>query len=449
MTRILILDEDETVRSAATSALRDRGYTVEGLARSGEALRRLEQDDFDLVLCDLKSTDPHEQDGIVARLTRRDTATEMIVLTTQDGVRKAATLSRKGAYDVLTKPLDPDALLRSVHHALERKRLRKQVQHLSSVIKRRYQIEGIVYRSQQMEEILRLVRRVSQVDATVLILGESGTGKELIARAIHAQSPRQTGPFHAIDCGAIPQSLLESELFGHTKGAFTGAESSRKGLFEVSSGGTVLLDEVGEMPLALQAKLLRVLQEREIRPVGSDRPRKVDVRILAATNRNLQEEANRGTFREDLYYRLNVISMPVPALRDRPDDILPLAEHFLQKYGRKVSRAPLQLEASTASLLLRYRWPGNVRELENAMQLAVALASGSSMRPGDLPESIREGMLLTPFPLDADLTLEEMERRYILHVLKKNGGNRARTAGVLGIGRNTLWRKLKTYGYQG
>jgi two-component system response regulator AtoC len=375
-------------------------------------------------------------------------ATEVIVLTRQGNVESAVRATKEGAYDVIAKPFEPSVVMRSVQHALERKRLKRQVRHLSSVLKRRFRVEGIVYRSQQMEEILGLVKRVSQVDATVLIHGESGTGKELIARAIHAQSPRRTGPFHAIDCGAIPESLLESELFGHRKGAFTGATSTRKGLFEVTYGGTLLLDEVGELTLPVQVRLLRVLQEREVRPLGSDRAHKVDVRILAATNKDLEEEVDRGAFREDLYYRLNVISMRIPPLRERPDDILPLAEFFLQKYGKKVGRVPLRIEPSAANVLMRNRWPGNVRELENAMQRAVALATGEALRVEDLPHTTGEDPLSPPPPLDVEGTLEDMEKRYILYVLNKHKGNRAATASALGIGRNTLWRKLKAYGYK-
>jgi two-component system response regulator HydG len=448
MARVLILDEEYTVRTDLSSWLRERGHEVEEFATASEAIRRMEEEDFDLILCDfLVQQEPVGLD-ILGWVKGRDGATEVILLTRQGNVEDAVRATKEGAYDVLVKPCEPDVVMRSVHHALERKRLKRQVRHLSSVLKRRFRVEGIVYRSQQMEEILELVKRVSQVDATVLIHGESGTGKELIARAVHAQSPRKTGPFHAIDCGAIPESLLESELFGHTKGAFTGATSARKGLFEVTWGGTLLLDEVGELPLPVQVRLLRVLQEREVRPLGSDRVHKVDVRIVAATNKDLQEEVNRGAFREDLYYRLNVISMRIPPLRERPDDILPLAEFFLQKYSKKVGRTPLKLDPSAANYLLRSRWSGNVRELENAMQRAVALASDDVLRTSDLPHGTQDDLLSPPPPLDVEGTLEDMEKRYILYVLNKHKGNRARTAAVLGIGRNTLWRKLKSYGYK-
>ncbi len=448
MARVLILDEERTVRKELAASLRQRGHEVEEFTNAPEALQRIEEDDFDVVLSDFVLGGEPVSSEILEWVKARDAATEVIVLTRQGNLENAVRATREGAYDVLAKPCEADVVLRSVQHALERKRLKRQVRHLSSVLKRRFRVEGIVYRSQQMEEILGLIKRVSQVDATVLIQGESGTGKELIARAIHAQSPRRTGPFHAIDCGAIPENLLESELFGHTKGAFTGATSARKGLFEASYGGTLLLDEVGELPLPVQVRLLRVLQEREVRPLGSDRTHKVDVRILAATNKDLQDEVNRGAFREDLYYRLNVISMRIPPLRERPDDILPLAEFFLQKYGKKVGRKPLRVDPSAADLLLRSRWSGNVRELENAMQRAVALASGDVLRVEDLAQTQGNDLLSPPSPLDVEGTLEDMEKRYILYVLNKQRGNRARTATILGIGRNTLWRKLKSYGYK-
>lgn len=446
MARILIIDEDQSVRSQLKGLLQGRGYEIVEAPSEDEAFKRLEESDFDLILAEFRVQGRAVGTELLKHVIQEDAAMEVILLSRQGEFQNAVDAIRQGAYDVLAKPFDNPMLLRSVKRALERKRLKRQVQHLSSVLKRRYQVEGIVYRSRQMEEILRLIKRVSQVEATVLIQGESGTGKALIARAAHAQSPRKNGPFSVVDCGTIPENLLESELFGHKRGAFTGAESSRKGLFEVTNGGTLLLDEVGELPYSLQVKLLRVLQEKEIRPLGSDRPRKIDVRILSATNKDLQEEVHKGRFREDLFYRLNVVAIRVPPLRERSDDTMTLAKYFLQKHAKRVGLPALRIDPSAANLLLRYPWPGNVRELENAMERAMALAAGEVLRPEDLPEPIQGNLLSSKVPLDAELTLDEVEKRYILHVLKQQKGNRVRTAKVLGIGRNTLWRKLRSYG---
>lgn len=448
MARILIVDDEPSVRTTLAVLLRRRGFEVEEAASGHEASERMEEGGFDLVLTELYIENQPEGIALLEQIRSKGAATEVIVLTGQGSIQAAAEATRKGAYKYLTKPFDPDILLLSVERALERKQLRNQVRHLSSALRSRDVIGGLVYRSQPMEEILGLVRRVSQVDANVLVQGESGTGKELIARAIHSMSPRRDGPFHVVDCGAIPEALLESELFGHTKGAFTSADSSRQGLFEVTQGGTLLLDEIGELPLSLQVKLLRVLQEGEIRPLGSNQTRKVDVRILAATNKELQEEVRAGKFREDLYYRLNVILIRVPPLRERSDDILPLAQHFIERYSAKLKGSPLRIAPAAANLLLRHGWPGNVRELENAMQRAVALASADTLQVEDLPDTVRRSPDAPVTLLDDEATLAEMEKKYILHVLEKHRGDRGRSASALGIGRNTLWRKLKSYGYR-
>ncbi len=306
---------------------------------------------------------------------------------------------------------------------------------------------GIVARSTTMRKLVELARRVARVDSTVLVTGESGSGKERIARFIHDESTRAAGPFVAVNCGAITETLLESELFGHTRGAFTGAMQDRPGLFEAANGGTLLLDEVGEVSPGMQVKLLRALQEREIRRVGENRSRSVDVRVLAATNRDLSGEVAKGAFRQDLYYRLKVVELPVPALRERREDVLPLARVLLAAAALRMKSKVAGLSPSTADQLLRHDWPGNVRELENAMERAVALARGSRVELDDLPEEVRRAAPL-PAPATAGSVrpLDDVEKEYILAALERNGGNQTRTAKQLEIGTATLYRKLKSYG---
>jgi transcriptional regulator with PAS, ATPase and Fis domain len=332
-----------------------------------------------------------------------------------------------------------------VGKALERVSLRREVANLRSQVRERFLHAGIVSQSQVMQRVLDMVHRVAQSDTTVLIQGESGTGKELIARAIHHQSPRARGPFITVNCGALPEPLLESELFGHVKGAFTGAVTHKKGLFEEAHGGTVLLDEIGETPLTIQVKLLRVLQDRHIRRVGSTTSAAVNIRILAATNRDVTQLIRTGAFREDLYYRLNVIPFVLPPLRERPEDIPLLAQHFLHKYTAIMHKTMAPFPADTLEALARYPWPGNVRELENAIERAVVLAS-DTITPADLPVYVQCGIMADPAGAPGQAsTTSEIERAHILDVLTRCHGNLSRAAAVLGIGRTTLWRKLRRY----
>jgi len=304
---------------------------------------------------------------------------------------------------------------------------------------------GLIARSAAMRNLIDLALRVAQADSTVLVSGESGTGKERVARLVHQASARAGGPFIAVNCGAITEALLESELFGHARGAFTGAQQDRIGLFEAANGGTLLLDEVGEIPPAMQVRLLRVLQEREVRRVGESASRPIDVRVIAATNKELPREIAEGRFRKDLYYRLHVVELAVPPLRRRREDILPLARHLLAGAASRLDRAAPGLSAMAADQLLNYAWPGNVRELENAMERAVALGQAHLTEPGDLPEEVRQAALLPVLTLPVK-PLADVEKDYLLAVLAHNGGNQARTAGQLGIGPATLYRKLRRYG---
>jgi DNA-binding NtrC family response regulator len=369
----------------------------------------------------------------------------VFLLTAYAGWESAKEAMRLGAYDYFEKGKEPDEFLHRIEKALEEKGLRHENENLRRQVEERYSLPGLIAQSKEMQRVLDLVRRVAPTDATVLIQGESGTGKEVIAKAIHHASPRTGQSFVAVNCGALPEPLLESEIFGHVKGAFTGATAHKKGLFAEAHGGTFFLDEIGEMPPTLQVKFLRALQEREVRPVGSTQSTTVDVRVLAATNRDLGQLMQQGKFREDLFYRLNVIPVVLPPLRERREDIPTLAEHFLQRYSQRQGRL-LRLSAEAVATLLRYPWPGNVRELENAMERTAILAQNDSIAPDDLPPHILAGTPLGAAPsLPQALTLADMEKVHILQTLERFGWNHSRTAEALGIGRTSLWRKLKEY----
>jgi DNA-binding NtrC family response regulator len=371
---------------------------------------------------------------------------DVILLTAYAGWESAKEAIRLGAFDYFEKGREPDEFFHRVDKALEERALRHENENLRRQVRDRFGLAGLVARSSQMERVLDLVTRVAPTDATVLIEGESGTGKEVIAKAIHHASSRARGPFVAINCGALPEALLESELFGHVRGAFTGATANKRGLFEEAHGGTLFLDEIGEMPPALQVKLLRVLQSGEVRAVGSTQAATVDVRVLAATNRDLEQLVKQGVFREDLFYRLNVIAIRIPPLRERRDDIAALAEHFLERFAAKQSRS-LRLGAPALERLVHHAWPGNVRELENAMERIAILAPGPVIQPDDLPPAVSQDDASGPggaAPVNVE-TLADAERAHILQILERHNWNHSRATEVLGIGRTTLWRKLKDY----
>jgi len=372
----------------------------------------------------------------------------VILLTAYAGWESAKEAIQLGAFDYFEKGREPDELLHRIERAVEGKVLRRENENLRAQVRERFGLPGLIASSAEMAQVLDLVGRVAPTDATVLIRGESGTGKEIIAKALHHASQRAAGRFVAINCGALPEPLLESEIFGHVKGAFTGAGSNKKGLFEEAHGGTLFLDEIGEMTPGLQVKLLRALQSGEVRPVGSTQVITVDARVVAATNRDLEPMIRQGSFREDLFYRLNVIPIVLPPLRDRREDIPLLAEHFLARFAQRQGRA-LRLSAGATERLLRYAWPGNVRELENAMERLAILARDETIEPGDLPPHIGAGLALGTAPaLAAEQTLAEAERAHIIQILERYGGNHSRAAEALGIGRTTLWRKLKDYGIE-
>jgi DNA-binding NtrC family response regulator len=371
----------------------------------------------------------------------------VITITAFGSIDTAIRAVKLGAYDYVTKPFEIDQLLLTIDKALGERDLRSEVVRLRGEVARPYRFANLIGRSRSMQEVFGLVRRVAGSLASVLVTGESGTGKELVARAIHHASPRASKPFVAVNCAAIPDALLESDLFGYKRGAFTDARTDRQGLFVEANGGTIFLDEIGELPLALQPKLLRVLQDHEVRPLGTSKPEHVDVRVITATNRNLETRLKEGRFRDDLYYRLDVLHIHLPALRDRTEDILALAEHFLTASAARAGKAVRDLDEAAKKLLLGYAWPGNVRELENAIERAVALADGDQISADDLPPSVRErrhqDRLATA--LAQNLTLDELEREYIQKVLDAEGGNKTRAAARLGLDRKTLYRKLEEY----
>jgi two-component system response regulator HydG len=444
MADILIVDDEPAARMTLAILLRKRGHRVVQAEGVRVAAKVLGDCAFDLVVTDLRMPDG---DGLEVLRTAKAHCPEVavILLTAYAGWESAKEAMRLGAYDYFEKGKEPDEFLHRIEKALEEKGLRHENENLRRQVQERYSLPGLIAQSKEMQRVLDLVLRVAPTDATVLIQGESGTGKEVIAKAIHHASPRADKAFVAVNCGALPEALLESEIFGHVKGAFTGATAHKKGLFEEAHGGTFFLDEIGEMPSTLQVKFLRALQEGEVRWVGSNQSQTVDVRVLAATNRDLAQLMQQGRFREDLFYRLNVIPVVLPALRERREDIPALAEHFLERYSQRQGR-PLRLTPAAVERLLRYPWPGNVRELQNVMERTTILAQKEIIAPDDLPLHVAAGTPLGPAPsLAQELTLTEVERAHILQTLERCGWNHSRTAEVLGIGRTSLWRKLKEY----
>jgi two-component system response regulator HydG len=444
--RILIIDDDRSLCEVLESELRRREFDVKWFTDPHEALAVFEREDFGLAITDVNMAGMNGVD-LCKQLVGRREDMPVIVITAYANMETAIAAIRAGAYDFLTKPFDMDELALTVERALRHRALREEVKRLRKAVDGSQRFEEILGSSPAMFKMTELVTRVADTETTVLITGESGTGKELVAKALHAKSGRKDGPFVAINCAAMPESLLESELFGHVKGAFTDARNARPGLFIRASKGTLFLDEIGEMPAGMQAKLLRALQERTVRPVGGDQEQPFDARILAATNRDLETEVEEKRFREDLFYRINVVRIHVPPLRARGSDILLLAQHFLERYAAQSRRAVLGMTSAAADKLLTYPWPGNVRELQNCIERAVALAQFDQIGVDDLPEKIRDYKtqrinIESNDPAEL-LPMEEVERRYILKVLEAVGGNKTLAAQVLGFDRRTLYRKLE------
>ncbi|MBI4488928.1 MAG: sigma-54-dependent Fis family transcriptional regulator [Deltaproteobacteria bacterium] len=443
--RILVVDDEENVVVLFKRILEKEGYEVESAASGEEALGWLETDWFDLLISDLKMPRMDGLEFIQKAKTLRPSV-PCIVLTAYGTIESAVAAMKKGAYDYLAKPANIEEIKLVVKKALDLHRLTREVERLRAQVEIGREFSEIVGRSRPMRALFRLIKLVARSNATVLIQGESGTGKELIARAIHQHSPRHDRPFVAIDCGALPETLLESELFGHMRGAFTGAISTKKGLFEEAHGGTLLLDEIGNTTPAFQSKLLRVLQESEIRPVGGNKSIKVDVRVIAATNKDLKGQMEKRTFREDLYYRLAVVPVVIPPLKDRTEDIPLLADQFIKKYCKQNGLEPKRISAQRLKDLIDYTWPGNVRELENVIERAVLLSPGPEINSEALfPEPVAAEKFHEPLQQATRVAIENVEREKIIKATKIAKGNRSLAAKYLGISRAALYNKLKRY----
>ncbi len=460
--KILIVDDEPNIRDIFTLLLGEKGYAVESAASGRDGLARAAAFQPDVLLLDMNLPDLSGLD-VLAGLRESLPSCRIIVITAFGTIRNAVEATRRGAYAYLEKPVDNEELLLLIERALEVKRLEAEVAGLKAELSARYRFSEIVGTSAPMNSIFQMMDRIARVDGTVLLTGESGTGKELAARAIHFAGPRRDGPFVVVNCGAIPRDLIESEFFGHHKGAFTDAKSETTGKFELAHKGTIFLDEIGELPLEAQVKLLRALGEREIVKVGGSRTIPVDVRVIAATNKDLEEEIRKGAFREDLYFRLAVLSLRLPPLRERREDIPLLGEHFLRKYGRELGKGIVSLEPDFLQALLGYGWPGNVRELENVIYEAMVHAEGDRLDADHLPVRIRGGASRTPaagasasdpaavaarHPLRdaAHSAADETARTLIERALQQAGGNRTLAAQRLGISRKTLFNKMKALG---
>ena len=442
--QILVVDDDLEMRALVKDVLEEEGHHVTTTESGRDALQRLSEGEYAVVLTDLRM---QGMQGLELLSSIKETYPDInvILMTAFGSVETAIEAMKQGAYDYLIKPVKNDELIRVTARAVREVRLRREVQRLRREVLKTYSFHQILGKSKPMQVVFDLIRRVADSPTNVLITGESGTGKELVAKALHYNSDRRDAPFVPVNCAAIPEALLESELFGHMKGSFTDAKSDKRGLFEEAHGGTLFLDEISEMPFMLQAKLLRAIQEREIRRVGATRPLSVDVRIIAATNLNLVDEVKSKRFREDLYYRLNVIEIRLPPLRDRKEDIPLLVEAFFRRCTESGRKAVTGMTESALALLIDYPWPGNVRELENVVERAVTLARDVQIGPEDLPPAIqgaRGDRRVIDEAAERTLPLSEVEKEYILRILDKMGGNKYQAAQVLGIDRKTLYRKL-------
>ena len=441
MSVILVVDDEPLQREILKTILDDEGYETHTASSGEEGLETLKKFQPDVVLTDLKM---EGMDGIEFIETARaeNSSGTFIVMTAHGTVGSAVEAMKKGAFDYLQKPLEKDHLLFTVRRAAEHADLLKENLHLQKELYDRFRMEGIVGRSQKMQEAMAIMKKVAGSPATILIIGESGTGKELIARAIHYNSPRKSKPFIALNCAAIPENLFESELFGYEPGAFTGASARKIGLFEAANGGTLFLDEIGDMPLMMQSKLLRVLQDREIRRLGGKDPIKIDIRIITATNKDLEKELAKNSFREDLYYRLKVVTIPLPPLRERKEDIAELADFFRAKYSREFGKRIRSVEQAALKALHDYTWPGNIRQLESVIERAVILSDHESINLNDIQSELRTSQPITSFDFDLSeegINFEEFEKDLLRKAMAKSHGVVAKAAKLLGMSYKTFW----------
>ena len=447
--KILIVEDEKVTLRNLEYILKKEGYEVIATTSGTNALKLLQENNFDLVLTDLKL---EKVDGIeiLEKCKKISPDTEVIIITAYATISSAIESMKKGAFYYLPKPFKLEDVKKLVKEALEKVRLKKEIYRLRHLMETGKKPVIIITQNPKMQKILETAKQIAPTDCNVIITGESGTGKELLARYIHYNSLRNNGPFVAINCGVFNEELLANELFGHEKGAFTGAEATKKGLIEVANRGTLFLDEITEMSPSMQAKLLRVIQEKEFLRLGGTTPIKVDVRFIAATNKDLKSLIKEGKFREDLYYRLCVVSFELPSLAERKEDIPLLAYYFLKKYSSLMKKEVKEISPLALEILMNYDYPGNIRELENIIERGVALATGDTLEPGHLPEDLQFIKIKTFRKKEGRYpTLEEQEKEYILWVLKEVGGNKSLAAEILGIDRVSLWRKLKKYGIEG
>ncbi|MDB4945667.1 MAG: Response regulator of zinc sigma-54-dependent two-component system [Labilithrix sp.] len=446
--RILVVDDEPEMATVIEQALTRRGYDVTQQHSADGAWELLEHEDFDVVVTDINMKGMNGVE-LTERSSRSRHDVPVIVITAFGSLETATAVLRAGAYDFITKPFEIDQLVVAVERAIQNRRLREEVKRLRAEVGRSRPTSELMGDSSAMQKVHETIARVADTDATILVTGESGTGKELVARALHKRSKRAAGPFIAINCAAMPESLLESELFGHVQGAFTDARATTPGLFLQASAGTLFLDEIGEMPPAMQAKLLRALEERSVRAVGATKETPFDARLIAATNRDLESLVESGRFREDLYYRINVVHLALPPLRARGGDVLALAQQFVTRYAGPMGKKVQGFSSAVGERLLAYAWPGNVRELQNCIERALALARFEEITVEDLPPKVRDYkpsfvVVATEDPSDL-VTMEEVERRYIGRVMEAVGQNKTQAAKVLGFDRTTLYRKLERY----